>query len=345
MQKYADGGEMNCFLSANEITTAIKNSGIHFLLLDYNLCLENSAENLAELMSCSVDYVAASSHVSRGAGISMLYVPEALYGNQNDVKAAWKALCDKKLNRLKDYTPYEPLDFCVTDMSKFREVLTSAKPLVECLTDLAEKSDEDKTAYGVLEDLIGNAFLYDLSRPYIDITDLFNRLYDTASTNTDLFDDYDVASAWNNYYAAAKNAVVAQANNYDKWYFSQKDVSDMPTFPAWSVNIATKGTWRYHKYDETDDPKTQVTTYYKLKSYWDITADGVQTAYDASGNPDGEPRQTVIKASDVYKNSTFNSLTGWYDFLLINPIQPGRTYWGLQGQFTAEGNDFRRKGF
>ena len=317
-------------MTNHELQEGIQKSGVHMKMINFDCCLMNNLETLAELQGIT-DYVIAAGHTTigqdQGALIKML---ENAGPNGENLKEWGQKFVDgcadmtakARENEVGTSDPRaKNVDFNITDMSRFGTVLTTLKNCTDFLMDVWEEKNEDKDAAAAFENALfdpnNDCYQYYPQAALYDAGDYMKLL--SEGPLKDIEDAYGqtFAPLYKAFYDACKAAIICHAQSITSYGMESRDLT-------YSITLGCKG-FIGTTYDRTspeypaiilgldlDGKPAQLTVWNDyIEPY--TPADEVTKAYYAN-------HQQAFAWSNSYCQTTFDKTVGWSRWLKVNPV-------------------------
>lgn len=303
---YDEGFNQNLTLPG--IAKALKQAGIKFQAIYFDVCLMNNLEYLYELSSLT-DYVMASTYTTQGKGGDYKSLYKELATNSNFVKAIenYYDVVSKRWTNSEDPKSPSYDDNSLTETAELIKAAPAIKAFVDQLCD--SYTNGTKSLKARINDATENVFKVDASKPYYDITDYLARIYLDKTIEKE---DEKLSNAAFEAYRAVGSAVKAQAASY---------YTDMVAKyrPGYSVMLAQQGS--YYITTIEDDAKGVA----QLLEYTAYNWDGTAQDYEKDGDKykeDGIAYKWGSTGAATYEQLQFDKLTGWSRWLKLNTEFP-----------------------
>ena len=339
---YDDNLEDKPCMSAQEIASALNllsaDERAKINIINFDCCLMNNLEVLGELKDL-VPYVMASSHS----------VPSADHGElverMGESKGELKAMADnakvyishllEKQRKLfftynKQMDVYRNLDYTVTDMSKLDALFASLKAVVDYLT--SEANAPTLTAMSSQYEMAASqCYQFVNTFPYYDVMDYLNKLRDNVFPG-----DSQFAELVSNVKAAVK---AAQYGHVDYTYSLDTENGTNDLGLSYSVMLGCNaGVFSFEGNAATADPNQGAImmsvnakgendapyNYIVMENgdcYYHYMQKGEEVSYKVidQQSGDGAPYKSW---ANTYQTTVFDKVTGWSQWMRINPGLP-----------------------
>ena len=224
-------------ISCKELRSGLEKSGMHLTMINFDCCLMNNMETLSELTELT-DYVLASGHTVAGedhkAFMEELYRASA-DGFFTDAMTRYTKACSdfnyKKYKSNPTATWARNVDFVLTDMKKFPNVLTALKAFVDHVMKYKSDDYADDYQYAATTcyQYYPNVALYDLK----DYCEKLNRYaYGTMS-------DIRWWEPMDNLENAIESAQIAHSYALQSADYEYAEIP--PYYLSYNVNLGAKG--------------------------------------------------------------------------------------------------------
>ena len=303
---YDEGYSQNLTLPG--IAKVLKQAGIKFQAIYFDVCLMNNLEYLYELSSVT-DYVMASTYTAPGKGGDYKALYKELATNSNFVKAI-ENYYDVVGKRWIDIdNPDSPFyaDNTLTETADLIKAAPAIKAFVDQLCDSYVNGTESLIER--VDDVTGTVFKVNDRYPYYDFMDYLSRIYLDETIEKE---DEKLSTAAFEAYRAVGSAVRAQAASY---------YTDMVAKyrPGYSVLLAQEGSYHVLTIDKDDEGEAQISNYSAYN--WD----GTVQDYEKDGSKfekDGDAYEWGSTGAATYEQLQFDILTGWSRWLKLNTEFP-----------------------
>ena len=303
---YDEGFNQNLTLPG--IAKALKQAGIKFQAIYFDVCLMNNLEYLYELSSLT-DYVMASTYTAPGYGGDYKALYKELATNTDFVKAIqnYYDVLSKRWTDSDDPNAPSYDDNTLTETAELIKGAPAIKAFVDQLCDSYTNGTDNLRAYvdGVTE----NAFKVNNELPYYDISDYLGRIYQNEKIEKE---DAKLSNAAFEAYKAVVAPIRAQAASYYTDIVANYR-------PGYSALLAQEGIYFMTsvKYDEQGNATLLGFTSYD----WNGTAQ-YYNVKEGKTVAEGKPVKWGSTGADTYEQLLFDKLTGWSRWLKLNKAFP-----------------------
>ena len=301
----------DCFsnkaLSVHELREGIEKSGVKLKLLDFDCCLMNQMEVLSEIVGLT-DYVIASGHTTFGENHAQLVEQLRKASDTGDFIGCMKKFIDANclysanVYKNTNVSAAKDVDYALTDMSKFPDVLTALKDFTDYIVNNYGRVPADADLW--FDQPAQDCYQYIQFRPFFDLYDYCYMLALNVFANNGM--TFEIVPLMNRLKEA-----IAQAQVYHNYAYNSID-KDKYRALTYSVSLGSKGFLA----DNQDPLDPWFLTGYNYL--------GQETAFDTRT---GEQKTTgeAVNAwawSNSYQTTAFDRTVGWSRWLMVNPGQP-----------------------
>ena len=313
---YDFGNNLHHF-TAKSLANAIKASGIRPGAIYFDACLMNTLEYQFELKDVT-DYIVASTYVVPGAGGLYDALLEWLSRASGNLEYGLKKYIEIATKNwdIDDFPLPLYNDLTVSSTAGFNQLGIAMREFTDrlCYTYQNGTAEQRQKIDNVTKNAVktsNNNPSYDAAKYMASIMRALPEVYDDAF--------YDqLATAFNNCIVDQATSKYLRERNY------QVD---------FSVMLATKGTYKYAYWDQTEN-ETGTAFIYTLTKVQDYHADGTTTTYDVNNglfSNTGEADYTLEykdkghwggTLESTYGRLAFDQATGWSRWLMLNEQEP-----------------------
>ena len=322
---YDLGNNLNHF-TAKSLANAIKASGIRPSSIYFDACNMNTLEYQFELKDVT-DYIVASTYAVPGAGGLYDALLEWLSRASGNLEYGLKKYIEIATKNWDNDDFPLPLynDLTVSSTAGFNQLGTAMREFIDRLCYTYQNGTAEQRQR--IDNVTKNAVKIDNWNPSYDAAKYMASIMKALP---EVYDDafyYQLATAFNNCIVSQATSKYLQEHNY------QVD---------FSVMLATKGTYKFAFWDQTEN-ETGTAFIYTLTSVTDYHANGTTTTYDVNNgvfSNTGEADYTLEYKSGEYWGGTlestygrlaFDQATGWSRWLMLNEQEP--QIWSRYGFF------------
>ncbi|MBO5592449.1 MAG: hypothetical protein J5913_05755 [Prevotella sp.] len=325
-----DNLDGNPIMTNHELREGIQKSGVHMKIINFDCCLMNNLETLAELQGIT-DYVIAAGHTTigqdQGALIKML---ENAGPNAENLKEWGQKFVDGCADMTAKARENEigtsdarakNVDFNITDMSKFGNVLTTLKDCTDFLMAVWDDISQDKDAVAAFENKLfdpnNNCYQYYPQAALYDAGDYMKLLSEEPLKDVQDASGMTFAPLYKAFYDACKAAIICHAQSITSYGMESRDLT-------YSITLGCKG-FIGTQYDNTSQEypaiilgldlngnPAQLTVWNDEIEPYTPTSDEAK-AYYAN-------HQQAFAWANSYCETTFDQIVGWSRWLKVNPV-------------------------
>lgn len=316
-------------MTNHELLQGIRKSGVHMKMMNFDCCLMNNLETLTEFKGVT-DYVIASGHTTIGqdpeAFVRMLENAGANGENlqewgQKFVEACAKKTAEYLKNDISPNPKAQNVDFNITDMTKFGNVLTTLKACTDYLLSAWEEQQKDKDAAAAFENKLfdpnNNCYQYNPQAPLYDAGDYMRLLSEITLKETQDASGNTFAPLYKAFYDACKAALICHAQSITSADCEAQDLT-------YSITLGCKG-FIGVTYDSNSDDYPAVILGLDMDgkpAQLTVWNDYIEpyTYADADRKAWYGNRQQAFAWANSYCTTAFDQQIGWSCWLKVNPV-------------------------
>ena len=325
-----DNLDGNPIMTNHELREGIQKSGVHMKIINFDCCLMNNLETLAELQGIT-DYVIAAGHTTigqdQGALIKML---ENAGPNGENLKEWGQKFVDDCADmtakaRENEFGTSDPraknVDFNITDMSKFGTVLTTLKDCTDFLMDVWEAQNQDKDAAAAFENKLfdpnNNCYQYYPEAALYDAGDYMKLLSEEPLNDVRDASGKSFAPLYQALYDACKAAIICHAQSITSYGMESRVLT-------YSITLGCKG-FIGTTYDTASPEYPAIIVGLDLNgnlaqlNVWNDYIEPYTPANDETKAYYANHQQAFAWANS-YCETTFDKIVGWSRWLKVNPV-------------------------